>query len=217
VLKALRTVDFADLCITSDVVLTGDPMPAEAFRLPDVPGRRRGIRTGRGREMPALLEDPARCRHAMPLRRPSRFHSAETSCGGPGVPMGAACATAAYTLVDGIGARASGDALAYVAWLFVLDGILFSSLALMIWGRGVVPANGRAWQMGALAAGASVAAYAIAVWAMTVAPIALVAALRESSILFAVLIGWLVFGERLRPEKAVAVALIVAGVVVTRV
>jgi drug/metabolite transporter (DMT)-like permease len=51
---------------------------------------------------------------------------------------------------------------------------------------------------------------------MTVAPIALVAALRETSILFAVLIGWLVFGERMTPNKAVAAALIVGGVVLTR-
>mgnify|MGYP001953375985 CR=1 FL=1 len=51
---------------------------------------------------------------------------------------------------------------------------------------------------------------------MTVAPIALVAALRETSILFAVLIGWLAFGERLGPQKAVAAMLIIAGVVLTR-
>ena len=51
---------------------------------------------------------------------------------------------------------------------------------------------------------------------MTLAPIALVAALRETSILFAVLIGWLVFGERMAPAKALSVAMIAAGVIVTR-
>lgn len=70
--------------------------------------------------------------------------------------------------------------------------------------------------MGGLAAAASYASYAVAVWAMTLAPIALVAALRETSILFAVLIGWTAFGERMTPARATSVALIVAGVVLTR-
>jgi drug/metabolite transporter (DMT)-like permease len=64
---------------------------------------------------------------------------------------------------------------------------------------------------------ASYIAYAIVVWAMTQAPIALVAALRETSILFAVLTGWLVFGERMDKTKAIAAMFIVCGVVVTRV
>ena len=59
-------------------------------------------------------------------------------------------------------------------------------------------------------------AYAIAVWAMTVAPIALVGALRETSILFAVLIGWLWFGERMDRMKAGAAAAIVLGIALTR-
>ncbi len=54
---------------------------------------------------------------------------------------------------------------------------------------------------GIIAAGLSFLTYAIVVWAMTVAPIALVTALRETSILFAVLIGWLIFGER--PDRKV--------------
>ena len=63
---------------------------------------------------------------------------------------------------------------------------------------------------------ASFAAYAIAVWAMTVAPLVLVAALRETSILFAVLLGWFLFGDRMDRNKVVATVLIVAGVVLTR-
>ncbi len=130
--------------------------------------------------------------------------------------LGSACATAAYTLVDGLGARVSGDAIGYVGWIFVLDGVLFTLVVLALRGRAVVPAGTRAWAGGAVAAAASYGAYAISVWAMTVAPIALVAALRETSILFAVLIGWLVFGERTRPDKALAVGLILGGVVLTR-
>jgi drug/metabolite transporter (DMT)-like permease len=72
------------------------------------------------------------------------------------------------------------------------------------------------WGKGGLAAAASYGSYAVAVWAMTIAPIALVAALRETSILFAVLMGWLIFGERMTPAKGLSVALIVAGVILTR-
>ena len=130
--------------------------------------------------------------------------------------LGSAMATAGYSLVDGLGARASGDAVAYVGWLFALDAVFFTPVCIALRGKSVLRASGKVWAIGGLAATASYGAYAIAVWAMTIAPIALVAALRETSILFAVLIGWLVFGERMDKQKAFAAALIVAGVVVTR-
>ena len=130
--------------------------------------------------------------------------------------LGSAMATAGYSLVDGLGARVSGDAVAYVGWLFTLDAVFFTPVCIALRGKSVLRASGKVWAIGGLAATASYGAYAIAVWAMTVAPIALVAALRETSILFAVLIGWLVFGERMDKQKAVAAALIVAGVIVTR-
>lgn len=131
--------------------------------------------------------------------------------------LGSACATAAYTLIDGTGARVSGDAVAYVGWVFVVDGLAFAAGMVMWRGRAVLAGGRGAWVAGGLASAASYGAYAISVWAMTVAPIALVAALRETSILFAVLIGWIGFGERMTPGKALACALIVAGVIVTRV
>ncbi|MDP4034086.1 MAG: DMT family transporter [Pseudorhodobacter sp.] len=130
--------------------------------------------------------------------------------------LGSALATATYTMIDGLGARVSGDAVAYVGWVFVVDGILFSTGMLMLRGRAVLPGRPRAWLMGGLASVASYGAYAISIWAMMLAPIAVVAALRETSILFAVLIGWLAFGERMTRGKALAAALIVAGVMLTR-
>jgi drug/metabolite transporter (DMT)-like permease len=130
--------------------------------------------------------------------------------------LGSAAATATYTVIDGLGARVSGDAVAYVAWVFVADGTFFT-LGMLAWkGRQVLPPAGRVWSLAAIAAAASYGAYAVSVWAMMVAPIALVAALRETSILFAVLIGWLVFGERMDRSKAVAALVIVAGVMATR-
>jgi drug/metabolite transporter (DMT)-like permease len=106
--------------------------------------------------------------------------------------------------------------VAYVAWLLVIAGIFFAPAIVALKGSDVVRAGPRAWGLGLLAGAASFAAYAIAVWAMTQAPIALVAALRETSILFAVLIGWLAFGERIDRAKALAALLIVAGAALTR-
>jgi drug/metabolite transporter (DMT)-like permease len=130
--------------------------------------------------------------------------------------LGSAAATATYTLLDGLGARVSGDAIAYVAWVFVADGLIFTIGSLMWRGWGVVPMQPKVWVVGSFASLASYGAYAISIWAMTVAPIAVVAALRETSILFAVLIGWLVFGERMTRDKAIASGLIVVGIIVTR-
>lgn len=134
------------------------------------------------------------------------------------VPLALASAamTAGYSLVDGLGARISGDAVTYVAWLFVFDAMMFTPLMILLRGPGILRAGTSAWTLGALAAVLSYGAYAIAVWAMTLAPIALVTALRETSILFAVLIGWLIFGERMDRTKSAAALLILSGVVLTR-
>jgi drug/metabolite transporter (DMT)-like permease len=130
--------------------------------------------------------------------------------------FGSALATAGYSLVDGAGARASGDAVGYVGWLMMASALFYIPAALAFRGRTVLAASPRGWALGLTAAVASYSAYAIVVWAMTQAPIALVTALRETSILFAMLIGWLVFGDGMNRGKLVAGGLIVTGVVLTR-
>ena len=130
--------------------------------------------------------------------------------------LGSALATAGYTLADGLGARVSGEPFAYVGWLMVLSAVFYTPAVIALKGRAVLRADARAWGVGMVAAAASFAAYAIAVWAMTLAPIALVGAMRETSILFAVLIGWRFFDERMDRGKALAAVLIVAGVMLTR-
>lgn len=130
--------------------------------------------------------------------------------------LGSALATATYTMIDGIGGRISGAPVAYVAWVFVADGLIFTLGMLALRGWDVLPRNGLAWALGSVASLASYGAYGISIWAMTLAPIAVVAALRETSILFAVLIGWLAFGERMDRGKAIAAAVTVAGVLMTR-
>ena len=130
--------------------------------------------------------------------------------------FGSAMATAAYSLVDGTGARLMGDPIAFVGWALFVTSLFFTPVALTSRGMGVLRADRRTWIFGGIGAAASYLAYTIVVWAMTQAPIALVAALRETSILFAVLIGWLFFGEKMGWGKGLAAALIVGGVVLTR-
>ena len=130
--------------------------------------------------------------------------------------LASALMTAGYSLADGLGARIAGNATLYVAWMFFLDGLLFGAWALWRRGAGLVAFRPREWALGLLAGAASFAAYWIAVAAMTLAPIALVTALRETSVLFAVLIGVAVFGERAERGKLVAAGLIVMGVALMR-
>ena len=134
------------------------------------------------------------------------------------VPLALASATmtAGYSVVDGLGARVSGDAVMFVAWLFVLDAMMLTPVILALRGRAALRASPRGWALGAGAAVLSYGAYAIAVWAMTVAPIALVTALRETSILFAMLIGYFFLGERMDGWKMAAGVLILSGLVLVR-
>jgi len=123
-----------------------------------------------------------------------------------------AAVIALYTLIDGQGARVSGNAWSYIVWLFVLDGIPFS-LWMLATRRGAFVAHLRAGHRRAFVGGGlSAAAYAISVWAMTVAPVALVASLRETSVLFATLLGARMLHERLSPRRWSGVLAVVCGV-----
>ncbi len=131
---------------------------------------------------------------------------------------------AAYTVADGLGIRATvahgGTALQYVAAIFLVDGLPF--MALVLWQRGAAgrPAAYALMRQRApmlfIGTLASIGSYAIALWAMTRAPIAAVAALRESSVLFAALIGMRWLGERFGMQRALGTALVVGGVVALR-
>ncbi len=125
----------------------------------------------------------------------------------------AAVGTAGYSIFDGLGARASGTALGYVGWLFFLDAALFIIGGLVLRGKTMFPKSRQVWAQGLLAGSASVAAYSIAVWAMTVAPIAVITALREMSVLFAVIIGIFFFKEKPSVDKLISALMIVTGVI----
>jgi drug/metabolite transporter (DMT)-like permease len=121
-----------------------------------------------------------------------------------------------YTLSDGQGARVSGDAAAYIVALFILDGLFFTAVALAMrgwrWLMPILSFAGPGIAGGAMSAGA----YGIAIWAMTVAPIPLVAAVRETSVLFGAAIAVMILKEPLRMNRIVAACLIVAGLVLIR-
>jgi drug/metabolite transporter (DMT)-like permease len=124
---------------------------------------------------------------------------------------------AAYTVVDGRGVRASGDAVAYVAMVFVLNALPFGAVVLARRGwPALVQHARRRGPVAALGAAASLGSYGIALWAMTRAPVASVAALRETSVLFAALIGAWQLHERFTPRRAWGTAAIVAGVAALR-
>ncbi len=126
---------------------------------------------------------------------------------------------ASYTIVDGLGVRASGHALRYVALLFLVDGAPY--FAIVMWQRRAALAPSFAymrerWPVALIGACASLGAYGIALWAMTKAPVASVAALRETSVLFAALIGVVVLKERFRLQRALGTGAVVIGVMALR-
>jgi drug/metabolite transporter (DMT)-like permease len=137
-----------------------------------------------------------------------------------GLAIGCALLTAvtitAYTLVDGIGARASGNANAYAAALFSVDALPISIICL-VWKGPAELKPALRFLPPAFAGGAmSLAAYWIAIWAMTVAPIALVAALRETSVLFGGLIAIVFLKEPPTRVRAASGALILLGLLCMR-
>jgi drug/metabolite transporter (DMT)-like permease len=116
-----------------------------------------------------------------------------------------------YSVVDGVGARISGNPNAYAAWLFVCDGGCMIAFALARRGTSILHDARSYWKTGLLGGALSVTSYWIAIWAMTVAPIAIVAALRETSVLFGALIAIVFLKEHLRPARIIAALMIVAG------
>ncbi|NUS03854.1 MAG: EamA family transporter [Nonomuraea sp.] len=130
--------------------------------------------------------------------------------------VGAALATgltiAGYTVVDGLGVRASGSSLGYIAWLMALEGIALPAYALHRW-RGEFTTVLRPFAvLGLLGAALSVLAYGLVLWAQTRAELAPIAALRESSIIVGAAIGAVFFKERFGAPRIAAAGLLVAGI-----
>jgi drug/metabolite transporter (DMT)-like permease len=124
---------------------------------------------------------------------------------------------AGYTLIDGLGVRRSGAPAAYTLWIFLVSGVPFAAWALRTRGRAALAEYVRRnWHFGLIGGVGSLASYGLALWAMTVAPIAVVAALRETSILFGVIISGLLLKEHVGLARVAAACTIALGAAVLR-
>jgi len=128
----------------------------------------------------------------------------------------AAVVIAAYTLVDGIGVRKSQAPLAYSLWIFALTAVPLA-------GWGIIRQRQAFWdytkkyaRIGAIGGFGAATSYGLALWAMTLAPVAVVAALRETAILFAIAIAVVILKERLTWERAISGSLIAVGAILLR-
>jgi drug/metabolite transporter (DMT)-like permease len=128
---------------------------------------------------------------------------------------------AVYSVIDGQGARVSGSsaafAFAYNSWADALTALAYLPIILCLRGRVAVGAFTKGWRLGLVGGVAAYLGYAIVIWAMTRAPIAAVAALRETSVVFAGVIGVVALREPFHAQRAVAALVILAGVILLRV
>jgi drug/metabolite transporter (DMT)-like permease len=123
---------------------------------------------------------------------------------------------AGYTLIDGLGVRRSGAPAAYTLWVFLLSGVPLTLWAIAARRSAFIPYLGRHWRLGMAGGLGTTVSYGLALWAMTVAPIAVVAALRETSILFGTLIAGFVLREHIGTRRVISACIIAAGAAILR-
>ena len=119
-----------------------------------------------------------------------------------------------YSVIDGYGARISGSAISYMSWVFIFSALFFPIVLHFRKQKNILKktlTEGKFvfWIGGSL----SYLAYTITVWAFTKAPIPMVSALRESSIIFAIFIGYFYLKDKINPYKIISIALIFLGVI----
>lgn len=144
------------------------------------------------------------------------FGSGRHPLAAAGFALGNAAIIAVYTLIDGAGARRAGSAWSYAFWLMALEGIPFVAWIVAQRGRPALDYARRRWRRGLAGGAASVAAYAIVLWAMTRAPVAVVAALREVSVVFAAAMGALFLKESFGWRRVAGAVGVAAGVAALR-
>ncbi len=122
-----------------------------------------------------------------------------------------------YTLVDGHGARLSGHAFSYTGWMLFLTALIFFLALSFMQGRQVLFRLAGEWQKSLIGGGCTFASYGIALWAMTLAPIALVAALRETSILFGTALAVFTLKERISGVRCLSIVMIATGAIAIKI
>ena len=123
---------------------------------------------------------------------------------------------AGYTVVDGLGARLAESAHSYTFWVHLFNGIPITLLALYLRRGRVFVSLRKTWKVGVLGGLISLLAYWIVIWAMTQAPMALVSAVRETSMVFAVLLGVFVLKERLDLVRLASTGVTLIGTVMLK-
>jgi len=120
---------------------------------------------------------------------------------------------ALYSVIDGLGGRTANDIAGYIAYLFLFDGLPFGLVVLYLRRNAFLPVLKANWKTGLVSGLMSYPAYALVIWAMTLSPMTYVSALRETSVILAVLIGTRLMGEPFGMRRLVAAVLVVLGVV----
>jgi drug/metabolite transporter (DMT)-like permease len=123
----------------------------------------------------------------------------------------------AYTLIDAQGARASGAPVSYTLWFFAAMALVILAVGAAKRGAAVPGYLRRHWLRALVGGACSVGSYGVALWAMTRAPVALVAALRETSVIFAAVLAALILKEKLTRRRLVATGAVLAGLVLLRI
>ncbi|WP_040691803.1 EamA family transporter [Providencia burhodogranariea] len=124
--------------------------------------------------------------------------------------------TACYTLSDGHGSRTSEDPIVYTLWLFLLNGIVLMAPGIMKYRATLFQGIKQYWRTGLLGGLMQLISYGIAIWAMSQAPIVLVAAIRETSVLFAMFLSIVFLKERFNMMRVIACIVILAGVLLAK-
>jgi len=122
-----------------------------------------------------------------------------------------------YTIVDGLGIRLSGNAFSYILWLFLLIPIPLLLLTLLTRPKEFRAQIRLRWKAGFFGGMCTAASYGLALWAMTIAPIALVAGLRETSVIFGTVFAGLFLKERFGFLRYVAAGLVTMGGIAIKV
>lgn len=145
------------------------------------------------------------------------LRAARFRAGSAAFALGNAGVIVIYTIVDGQGARLSGHAFSYTGWVFLLTALLFLAIGLSDNGRSTLRQALPGWRRGLMGGGFSLASYGLALWAMTHAPIALVAALRETSVIFGVLFASAFLKEPVTRLRLVSILMVCAGAAAMKV
>ena len=120
---------------------------------------------------------------------------------------------ASYTIIDGIGVRLSGNPAAYIGWLFILSPLPLASIAILRRRSQAFVYIRNNWKPAVLGGCLNIGSYGLSIWALSLAAMGHVSAMRETSVIIAALIGTQLFGESFGRHRIIAAVAVAFGVV----